>query len=705
MSTETDNIKRIGKRFRYVYLAVFGLGLTALVWMLRLQFFTEGAATFDDFYRTEIIPPVRGNILAHDGRHLALSMPFYRIRMDCTSASDSVFRSDIRALSRELAALYRDKSAAVYEKNLTRARREGKKYYLINTRDLNFLELEQLRKFPIFRLGQFKGGLIVEQRNRRTNPYGRLAYRTIGYMTESGIGVGIEGSYDQWLKGSPGERTIAREVGGKWIQVNGETYRPAVDGLDIRTTLDIDIQEAAETALRRQLALSDKLEGGTAVVMDVRTGAVRAIANMKKLADGRFDESYNYAIREANDPGSTFKLVTLVSLIEDGYVTLDTPVDAGDGRWKYYTKVFTDTHIGGYGKLNVLSAFEKSSNIAFAKLATTYYVGRESEFIARIHSMKVGEKMNLDIEGEATARIPAPGDASWSGLSLPMISMGYELAITPLQTLTFYNAIANDGKMMRPYFVESFERDGKTEKRFPPKQILGSVCSKSTLKEVRKALEGVVEKGTARAIRDERYRIAGKTGTAQILHEGVYTDRQGFKKHQASFAGYFPADNPRYSCIVVLYSAKTRGNFYGASWAAPVFKEIADHIYNTHPEWNPVLDTDGHCSEDLPDIAAGQGREILTALRGIPVGRPPVVPEKGWVRFRPDSSGLKADRLEWNSGTVPDVSDMGLTDALYLLENCGYTVSFEGKGRVRKQQPAPGSPLGRRGQIHLILNE
>jgi len=354
-------------------------------------------------------------------------------------------------------------------------------------------------------------------------------------------------------------------------------------------------------------------EGATAIVMEVETGAIRAITNMKKMANGEFDESFNYAIGQATEPGSTFKLATLVALIEDGFVTLDTPVDAGNGKWQYSTKVFTDVTKGGYGLIDVRKAFEKSSNVAFAKLAVEYYSNNEKKYVDRLHNMKIGEKFGLDIMGEGRSIIHSPGDVSWSKLTLPMMAMGYASLLTPLHTLAFYNAIANRGKMMKPFFVERLEKHGVAEKEFKPQEMSGSICSESTIKAVHEALRGVVEHGTAKSINDPRYKISGKTGTAQIAFDGRYIDSQGYRKHQASFAGFFPSDNPKYTAVVVLYTNKTRANFYGGSWAAPVFKQIADRIYANNPQWSAPVQGKGKRNPDNPAYYVGKGKGDIKA--------------------------------------------------------------------------------------------
>ena len=705
-NNSTSDIAQLSKRFRWVYYAAFSCAVVLLISIIRVQFFSENPAKYEDFFKQEIITPSRGKILSHDGRTLAMSIPYYLLTWDSTRITDSLFNADVDSLALCLSQLYQDKRPSEYKKDLVKARKNKKQFIYINRKKVTYRELELARTFPIFRLGRFAGGFNPEDVTQRKTPYDRLAYRTVGYIRKNEhnaeYGVGLESSFNQKLKGEPGIRTIALDLNNEWIEANG-TFHPAKDGFDLRTTLDIDIQEAAEIALREQLAQSDLLEGATAIVMDVKTGAIRAMANMKKDKNGKFDESYNYAIAEANDPGSTFKLVTLVSLMEDGLITLDTPVDAGNGKWQYSTKVFEDSHAGGYGQLTALTAFEKSSNIAFAKLVTQYYKDNEEQFISRIHSMKIGEKYGFDIEGEASSRIPSPGESSWSALSMPMISMGYSLTITPLHTLTFYNAIANGGKMMKPYLADALLKDGVVVEAYKPQQLLGSVCSKKTLRNVQIAMEGVVKNGTGKNIQDPRYGIAGKTGTAQILFNGVYKDAQGYRKHQASFAGYFPTEDPKYSCIVVLYSTRTRGNFYGAQWAAPVFKKIADFIYNTHPEWHPILKAGSQQPSDDPNIANGLGEESLTAMNQVPLHKRPAISVNNWVEFKTDSTGLGAKNVKLTEGTVANVLNMGLKDAIYRLENQGCRVVVQGQGRVIRQDPPAGTPINGPTTITLTL--
>jgi len=662
--------KGVLKRIYIIYTVLIILAVCVIWKIAYTQFFANIEVNdIQMSFRQEEIEANRGSILAHDGRPLSVSVPYFQIRIDCVAPADSTFQNNVGELAKQLSLFFKDKNSRTYEAELKKARAEGKRYKAVGNRLVDYSEMLIIKQFPIFRLGANRGGFIAEQRNRRNTPYGRLAYRTIGFINTQGVGVGIEGSYDYYLKGTPGNQTVQRMLGGEWVPVNSNDAIQPRDGYDIQTTIDIDIQEAVENALKEQLAQADVFEGATAIVMDVKSGAIRAIANMKKDSNNNFDESYNYAIGHATEPGSTFKLATLVAMLEDGHIKLETSVDAERGRWSYKGTVFTDVGAGGYGQIDALTAFEKSSNVAFAKLVIDSYGGNEKKYVDRIMNMKLNERFNLDIMGEARAVMYTPDDAIWSSNSLPMMSIGYFSLITPLHTLTFYNAIANSGKMVKPYFIENLQRNGIVEKSFPPQQISGAICSKKTIEAVHKALRGVVENGTARSINDKRYQISGKTGTAQIAFDGHYKDADGNRKHQASFAGFFPSEDPKYSAIVVLYTNKTRANFYGGTWASPVFKKIADKIYAASPEWSE-----------------------------------PIKPENKTIP-NPSYTLAQIDGGSIPKGTVPDVTNMGLRDALYLLENMGYNVRFSGRGVIVEQSPKAGTELGQGGSIQLQLSD
>lgn len=703
-----ERINDIFKKMALIYKLFALIALAVVGKIAYMQFIAPTDTTAVDIaYREETIEAIRGDIMARDGRPMATSVPYYQIRMDCVVPNEDTFKKYIDDLSVSLAEFFKNKSAKKYKEELVKARKDGKRYKALGNRLVDYTELAQIKKFPILKLGANRGGIIVEQKYRRNNPYGRLAYRTIGFINTEGVGVGIEGSCDYYLKGTPGKQTIQKMLGGEWRPVTGVEGVAPKDGYDILTTIDIEIQEAAEKALREQLAKGMGIEGGTAIVMEVATGAVRAIANMKKMGDS-YDESYNYGIGDATEPGSVFKLMTLVSLLEDGYVTLEDPIDGGNGKWSYGGHTYSDTH--AYGMMDVKTALAKSSNVAFAKLAVTYYEGKEQQYVDRLNSMKVGERFNLDIQGEGRASIYGPSDAMWSRSSLSSMAIGYATLLTPLHTLAFYNAIANDGKMMKPYFIENYQENGEIVKNFGPQVMSGSICSKETAREARRALRHVVEIGTGRFMNNSKFKIAGKTGTSRIAFGGkIGYEKNGFRRYQASFAGFYPADNPKYSAIVVLYSGETRGNFYGGSWAGPVFKQIADHIYSTSSNWEPVLDGNSK-NVPAPEVAAGRldAQSKVLAELGVEFTKVDINERNmsGWAKFSKDTSGnLAASNFSTDNDSLANVVNMGLKDAVYLLENSGYKVKFEGYGKVVAQEPAPGSKLPEGSTVILKLKE
>jgi cell division protein FtsI (penicillin-binding protein 3) len=697
-------MNKIFKRASFLYWFVVLVAIAVISQIVYLQYIAPEKMDYREIsFRTEEIEAQRGSILSTDGRLLATSIPYYQIRMDCVFPSDTTINNNLSVLSDSLSKFFGDKSASEYKKDILKARNAGNRYKSLGNRLVDHSELLRIKKFPLFRLKGNKGGLVIEQKNIRTYPYGTLARRTIGYINSEGVSVGIEGRYDFALKGVNGRQTVQKLLGGEWMPVDIDNTILPEDGNDVRTTIDANLQEVAEQALKEQLSINDVFEGATAIVMEVKTGAIRAIANQRRKKDGTFDEIYNYAIGDATEPGSTFKLASLVVFLEDNKVNLNTMVDAGNGSWKYSVKTYTDVTAGGYGNVTVQQAFEHSSNVAFAKLAVQHYANDEKSFVDRIHSMKLMEHFNLDVSGEGRATIFTPEEKQyWSKLALPSMAIGYGVKVTPLHTLTFYNAIANDGKMMKPYFIESFERGGKIVKQFEPQELSGSICSKKTVKEVQKALRGVVENGTAKAFNDYRYKISGKTGTARIvMGKSGYEDENGFKRHQASFAGYFPSDNPRYSVIVVFYTNKTKENFYGAGWAAPVFKKIADRVYESTPDWNHPLDGRGKTTFSKPKILRGDNEMTAKIFTKLKMGDIPLYDTL--VKQKNDSTLIISDSLTYE--TIPNVLNMGLRDAMHILENSGYKVKFSGRGRIVEQIPAPGLTTSNTNTITLKLSD
>lgn len=700
--------KEILFRFGLVYVTL-GIIAIAIVWkIIQIQFF-EGnelraqakTITFKDI----TIEPNRGDICAMDGRLLATSIPYFEIRMDLKAAglTDELFLANVEELSKELSNFFGDKSHYTYKSELINARKFSKhsRYYRIGSRRVNYLELQKIKQFPLFNLPQNKGGLIPVQVNRRIKPHSSLASRTIGVVNEGGVAVGIEGAYDHVLKGKAGISTIQRSVGNLWVDVGNSMQVEPEDGMDVITTLDITLQDVAEKALRKQLG-KHEAEHGTAVLMEVATGNIKAITNLKRNSDGSYTEAFNYAIGEGAEPGSTFKLATLIALLEDGHVTFEDTIDTGKGVAKYYDKTIRDSKEGGYGKLSIKEVFEYSSNVGFTELITKYYTGKEKNYIDRLYAMNLNQPLGLPIKGEATPYIKYPGDKLWSGVTLPMMSIGYEVTLTPLQILTLYNAIANDGKMVRPKFVHSIRKHGSTEKVFRTEVINPSICSKKTLVKVREALEGVVENGTARNLKDANFKIGGKTGTAQIARgTSGYRNESGIS-YQASFVGYFPADNPKFSCIVVV-SSPSRSVYYGNVVAGPIFKEIANKAYATNPDWFPITGNSNEMAE-IPESKSGYKPELQKVLSTLKIPYVDTSPDEVWVNTKRTESMVELEARTVLDHLTPNVVGMALKDALFLLENSGFSVSVKGRGTVRNQSILPGTRITQGQRITLEMS-
>jgi cell division protein FtsI (penicillin-binding protein 3) len=678
-----------------VYFAIALLAVAILVRILILQVVQHGkwsAMSEKYVYKTAELPADRGDILSFDGRLLASSVPYYTIYMDTrsTGMSAQTWSNGINGLSAGLAKFLGDRSAAGWKAVITDARRRSDRYFLIQ-RKVDYETLKKLNDLPIFREGQYKGGMVAQAENRRILPNNELAARTIGYLNlgSEGTEVGIEGSYDKDLGGKNGVVVKQRLTGGDWITIDDASSVNSRDGNDVVTTIDIDLQDVASTALMNQLK-KHNAHHGCAVVMEVETGDIRAIVNLEQGNDGNYHELYNYAIAESTEPGSTFKLPSLMAAIEDGVIDTGDVVDTGNGSIRFYNKVIKDTKEEGYGKLTVKQVFEKSSNVGTSKLIYEHYKNNPKDFVNRLYAMKLNERLNIQIKGEGDPLIRYPGDKLWSGLSLPMMSHGYEVQLTPLQILTFYNAVANDGRMMKPRFVTSVMRNGNVIKRFEPHVIINSIASRSTIRKVKKMMEGVVDHGTATNLRNANYKIAGKTGTAQIA-SGKSGYRSGTRiSYQASFVGYFPAENPLYSCIVVV-NAPSNGVYYGNLVAGSVFKEISDKIYATnffrdYKNW----DKDNKKPMLAPEAGNGYRADINAVLKEFDV-RYKKTANNEWVATRESGDTIRLVGLKTSKGLVPDVRGMSLRDAVFLLENSGYRVKYNGKGKVRRQSPEHGA--------------
>jgi cell division protein FtsI (penicillin-binding protein 3) len=690
-----------------VYFTLVIIAIVILVRILVLQVVQRGkwAGMSEKFiYKTTEVPANRGDILAYDGRLLASSVPYYTIYMDTrsTGMSEKTWSDGIDGLSAGLAKVVGERSAAEWKQVIAQARKRGDRYFLIKRR-VDYKTLQRLRELPIFREGQYGGGMVAQAENRRILPSNDLAARTIGYINlgEEGTEVGIEGSFNKELAGRNGIVIKQRLTGGDWITMDVAGSVEPEDGNDIVTTIDIDLQDVASSALMAQL-MKHNAHHGCAIVMEVATGDIRAISNLELGRDGKYHESYNYAIAESTEPGSTFKLPALMAALEDGVIDTGDVVDTGTGSVKFYNKVIRDTRQEGYGKLTVKEVFEKSSNVGTSKLIYDHYKENPKAFVDRLYAMRLNEKLNIQIQGEGEPLIRYPGDKLWSGLSLPMMSHGYEVQMTPLQILTFYNAVANDGRMVKPRFVTAVLRNGIVIKSYEPDVIINSIASRTTIRKVRKMMEGVVEHGTAVNLKNANYKIAGKTGTAQIaLGKSGY--RSGSRiSYQASFAGYFPAENPLYSCIVVV-NAPSNGVYYGNLVAGSVFKEISDKIYAT----NFFRDYSEYKGDtrlaSAPEAGNGYREDINQVLRQMDVKYRRTA-DNDWVATRENGDTVRLVGLEIKKGLVPDVRGMSLRDAIYLLENSGYKVKYSGKGRVLRQSPSQGAKYLEGQIVSLELN-
>lgn len=647
------------------------------------------------------VSPNRGDICACDGRKLASSVPYYELRLDASVIKSDLFREKVDSLALCLSRFFRDESPAAYRKKLAAAKSKKKRYVLLNRRRVSFTELKEIRQFPIFRLGKNKGGLIEVVNSVRLQPHVNLASRTIGYLNEADDGmfegrVGIEEAYENELKGVPG-RSMKQMMSGTWVPV---TVEEPVDGDDVITTIDVDYQDIVQNALLRQLDLYEAANG-TAVLMEVKTGDIKAIANLTRTASGGYKENMNYAIGDAGEPGSVIKVATMIALLEDGYVEPSDTIDLGTtGKYKFYDRVLTESDGKGMGKATVKRIMEKSSN-GIAKLVFEHYKDKPEKFIKRWRGMGLDKPLDIRIKGEGQPYIKNPGDKDWSGITLPWMSIGYELRITPLQMLAFYNAIANDGQRMRPRFVKEIRSRGDVVERFDTEEVGSRICSRGTLEKLKDMLEAVVENGTAKNIYTDKYRIAGKTGTARIA-DG--TKGYGIRKYRASFAGYFPADKPLFSCIVVIDDPSLSKGFYANVVSASVFREISDKVYSI--AYMQYGDAQSDAEKSLPVCKNGLKQDFMNIFDELDYELDGRADVKGndWVMTASgegENVVLKPRRV--NNSLIPNVKGMGLRDALYLLENAGLKVGVSGSGMVQSQSLTPGGDAREGAYIHIEL--
>ena len=620
-----------------------------------------------DMYRVEAeegtvktfeIAANRGSVYTADGSLLATSVSRFDVRMDAVTISDSEFEAGIKELSEALSGML-GKSASYYENKIRKAR-VNKNRYLFITRNLSYNDYQKLKKFPIFKLGMYRGGLIIEQRTVREHPIGKIAERAVGYDDYRGR-VGIEGSFYEFLRGKKGKRLKQKIAKGQWKPLNDNNEIEPIDGKDIITTIDLKIQDVAHHALLAQLE-EFEADHGSVVVMETKTGEIKAISNLGRTSVGTYFEQRNYAIYESHEPGSTFKLMGMVVALEDKVIDTSQIIDTEKGVIRFHGKPVRDSHHGGYGKISASRVFEVSSNVGIVKIIDEHYKDHPEKFIEGLKRMKVGDKIGLPIKGEGEPKIPDPTNKdTWNGLSLPWMAYGYGVSFTPLQMLTFYNAIANNGEMVKPRFVKEIRAQSNVVTKFKKEIIHPKICSQQTIDQVKEMMLNVVKRGTAENIYDKNFSMAGKTGTCQTEY---WTDET---KYISSFVGYFPADEPKYSCIVVIHKPNKKKGYYGNIVAAPVFERIARKIYTETPVVEEVAFTENLSSMD------------------------------------DDYEGYYAKANEAYT-KVPDVKNMPGMDAVSLLENMGFRVSFIGIGKVKNQSIKAGSALKKGDVIKLELS-
>lgn len=688
-----------------VYLAFGLIVLFALAVLLKLgdvQYIQgdKWRAKADSLSTKEFdIEAARGNIYSNDGRLMATSVPEYELRMDMIAggiAKDEVFDAKVDSLAMKLSAFFGNKSAKEYERILRKARQEKSRSLLIK-KNVSYQDLKIIKTFPLFNLGKH-GGLIATQKNKRILPFKDLAARTIGYANENVKNVvGLEGAYGNYINGEKGRQLMQRVSGGFWIPVNSDAEIAPKDGADIISTIDINMQDLAQNALKKGLERS-KAHHGAVIIMEVATGEIRAVANYTRVEEGVYKENFNYAIAGNQDPGSTFKLASYMALLQDKLIDTNTIIQTG--TFPIPGHVIKDSH-GGIGDVTVKKAFEVSSNAAIAKLISMHYGNDQSKFTDHLYEWKLNEKMGLQIYGEAQPVIKNPKTfKSWNkNMTLPQMAYGYEMQLTPLKMLSFYNAVANNGKYIAPIFVKEIRRLGNPIEQFKARVINEKICDDVTLSKIKSMLEGVVTEGSGKQIvYNPLYKIAGKTGTAQVADGNL-----GYKakrQYQASFVGYFPAEQPKYSMIVVINDPI--GEYYGALVSGPVFREIADRIYASDMQMYSQVKRNVVGNTVPPEAKAGQSKATKRVYNAFGI-KALYAAKSEYFNVLDTVNGIAYQENSAVKGVMPNVNGMGLKDAMYLLGNAGLKAKVKGSGKVISQSIKPGSKIGKGLMVEIEL--
>jgi len=690
-------------RFR-VYIAFTGiclLGLAIVGKALYVQVY-EGAELrkmAKQWHTRHVqLPAERGNIYTEQGQLLCSTIPQFDVHLDFSVINADTFKRYVDTISLCMAEMFKDGTPSQYKQFLT-ANFEQRNMYCLFKRNLPYNQYQELRSLPIFKKGKRRGGFIADAQTKRINPYGILAYRTIGLYRDNSPSIGLENRYNESLKGEPGSRVEQKETGGVWIPIEGTEIEPQ-NGKDVVTTIDVGIQSVAEYAMMSSL-LKNGCQYGTCIVMEVQTGKIRAMVNLGLQKDGTYAEDLNRSLIPT-EPGSTFKLMTLLALFNDKYEDVNKTVTVNNGVMTFNGLTIHDSHPPPSSVLTVKDAFAHSSNVGMASLAYEHYASNPSKYIAHLQKLHLNEKTNIDLVGEGRPRIKSPRDKDWSGGSLPSIAYGYESLVSPLHTCMVYNAVANNGRMMRPYLVSEIREYGMPVKKIEPVVLEESIGDTSTIRQVQECLKQVVLGGTATNLRNPYYSIAGKTGTAQVADKGF-----GYSAgiYQGSFAGYFPADKPKYTITVVMRTKQGSNAYYGGAIAAPVFKMISDQIFNTSKGWSGPLDSIAKAGKGKmvaqpamassyktifnrlgTNVAIDNGNNIRQVMMDTVTKTVVVKPAKVYV------------------GYVPDVSGLGLKDAVYLLEKEGMKVIIKGSGKVLAQSVPAGTKINKGQTILLQLS-
>jgi cell division protein FtsI (penicillin-binding protein 3) len=698
METKKDILART--YIIFIGLLLFCLSIVGKVLYIQLAEGTYWTELADKArIKLEQIEAERGTIYSDDGAVLSTSIPEFDIYVDYMAdglreKEGMLFKENVDSLSQGLAKIFKDKKASQYKKLLQKGYRGGERYALLK-RKISFTEYEALKKLPLVRLGKNKSGFIAEVRMKRLYPFKLMANRTIGIARDSNK-VGLEKKYDRFLNGTTGSRLVRYIAGGTGVPIEGNDTEPQ-DGLDVVTNLDVGIQDIAHQALERMMVDNEAIYG-TCIVMEVKTGKVKAIANLGRQSDGSYWEDYNYALA-ATEPGSTWKLTTLMAVLEEKAVTNNSIINLEGGRWNVSNRTVFDSEIHGLHQATVQQAFEKSSNVGMAKLAYYYFNNKPSSYFRYLHKWHMDTITGVDLPGEGRPRIYKPGNRMWSSTTLPWMGFGYNLTITPLQTAMLYNAVANGGKMMKPYLVNSVLKEGELMQQFDPVVLDPAICSPETLLQVKQCLEGVVLRGTASKLQSPAYSFAGKTGTSLVADKGIsYAD----KMYQSSFAGYFPADNPAYTIVVVIRNKKHAPRFYGGVVAGPVFREVADRLYAGYlQQYKPFTAK----TDSISHLYTGTKKSLEVIATELKMPYKDSTKNKGVAHLitSPNHNGtmLGSDDVE---GLMPELKGVGLKDALKICEENGWYVAVKGVGRVSTQSIAAGSTVKKGQKITLTLN-